>query len=112
MPDFGDPSRLRVGFDLSAVRVLQEDQNALHERARADLLAGGLTLNEFRGAIGADPAPEGDVYYLPATITPTEPGNLIPEPPPMLPVAPEQQEEAPPLRRRPSRTNGHAQVLR
>jgi hypothetical protein len=37
VPDFGDPARLRVQFDLSQVRVLQDDQNALHERASDDL---------------------------------------------------------------------------
>ena len=105
VPDFGDPTRLRVGFDLSQVRVLQEDQNALHERARADLLAGAVTLNEARAQLGADPAPEGDVYYLPSTVTPTDPADLLappepePAPAPALP-APEEEEEAPAARAR------------
>jgi len=115
VPDFGDPARLRIGFDLSQVRVLQEDQNALHERARADLLAGVLTLNEARAQLGADPAPEGDVYYLPATITPTEPGNLIPEPPPLLPAPvpgeASEDDEGSPVPAAAARTNGHTKTL-
>ncbi len=81
--DFGDPARLRVRFDLSQVRVLQDDQNALHERARADLGAGLVTLNQALAMIGADPVEgeAGDVRYLPTTITVTPPGRLIPPEP-------------------------------
>lgn len=107
VPDFGDPSRLKVQFDLSQVRVLQEDQNALHERARADLLAGLLTLNEARGNVGADPVDEGDVYFVPATVTPTAPDALLaaPEPAP-APLAEGPPPEAPAAEAA-SRRNGH-----
>lgn len=87
VPDFGDPATLKVRFDLSEVRVLQDDQNALHERARADLSVGGITLNQFLQAIGEDPLPgaEGDVRYIPNTVTVTPPDKLIP---PDLPATP------------------------
>jgi hypothetical protein len=68
--------------------VLQDDQNALHERARADLLAGGITLNQFLETIGEDPltGPEGDVRYMPTTITVTPPDRLIPPEPQEMPA--------------------------
>lgn len=92
IPDFGEVSRLRVMFDLDQVSVLQEDQNALHERARADLLAGGITLNQFLTAIGEEPltGPEGDVRYIPSTVTVTETTKLleVPEPAPADEPAP------------------------
>jgi HK97 family phage portal protein len=93
VPDFGDPATLRVRFDLSEVRVLQQDENALHERTRADLLAGLLTLNQALEAVGEDPlsGPEGDVRYLPGTITVTPMDRLIP-PEPQEPPADEEPE--------------------
>jgi hypothetical protein len=70
-PSFGDPAKLRVQFDLTEVRVLQDDQNALHTRAREDWLAGLLTLNQSLGLIGEEPliGPEGDVRIIPNTHT-------------------------------------------
>ena len=99
VPDFGDPTRLRIAFDLSQVRVLQDDQNALHERTRADLLAGLLTLNQALGAVGEAPltGPEGDVRYLPSTITVTPADRLIPPERPEItvlpPATPDDEEE-------------------
>lgn len=79
--DFGDPNRLRVVFDTSNVGILQDDQNALHERARADLGAGLLTLNQALQMIGADPVEgeAGDVRYIPNTVTVKTLDTLIPE---------------------------------
>lgn len=73
LPDFGDVRRLRVDFDLTQVRVLQADQDSLHERAREDLKAGGITVNEFREMIELEPldGDAGDVLYLPISVTPT-----------------------------------------
>lgn len=90
VPDFGDPATLRVQFDLSGVRVLQEDQDALHERARADLASGLLTLNQALEMIGQDvlAGAEGDVRYLPTTVTVTPLDRLIPPEPAEVPDAP------------------------
>lgn len=86
LPEFGDVRRLKLEFDLSKVRVLQVDQNALWERAGKALDRGGITLNEYRQEIGMEPDPDGDVYYLPGTVTPTDPAELLAPPPqPMLP---------------------------
>lgn len=88
LPDFGDPTTQEVDFDLSGVRVLQEDQNALHERAREDWRVGLITLNQGLAMIGQEQisGPEGDVRMIPisGTITPSD--ELIPLP--LEPVAP------------------------
>lgn len=84
LPDFAAPTGIVLDFDLSNVRILQEDQNALHQRARDDLGAGLIRLNEAREMIGLEPDPNGDIYYVASALTPTEPDNLIPpEPQPM-----------------------------
>lgn len=44
--------RVRLSYDLSAVVALQEDVDAAQKRARDNWSAGGITLNEFRAAIG------------------------------------------------------------
>lgn len=81
VPDFGTPERLRVRFDLSEVRVLQDDQNALHERVRADWLAGLYSLNDALQEIGKDPldGEQGDIRLLPNTVTVKTLDTLIPE---------------------------------
>jgi HK97 family phage portal protein len=73
--DFGDVRRLRLDFDLSQVRVLQADQNDLHQRAREDLTSGGITVNEFREMIELEPldGDAGDVLFIPTSVTPTHP---------------------------------------
>jgi HK97 family phage portal protein len=93
LPDFGDVRRLKVDFDLSEVRVLQVDQNALWARTLAALNGGAITLNMWRQEVGMEPVPEGDVYYIPGTVTPTNTDELIPVPEPaptMLPTAADQ----------------------
>jgi HK97 family phage portal protein len=89
VPNFGDPLRLRIGFDLSKVRVLQDDQNALHERTRGDLVGGLVTLNQAREMIGQDPLPgkDGDVYYIPTGVTVTPADDLLPPEPEPVPAA-------------------------
>lgn len=44
-----------VEFDMSDVRALQEDQDAKHKRNRDDMLAGGISVEEFRVETGRDP---------------------------------------------------------
>lgn len=69
----GSLSRLHIGFDLSKVRVLATDEDALHKRAAADLASGGVTVNEYRAAINLQPTPDGDVYLRKNTVTPVSP---------------------------------------
>jgi HK97 family phage portal protein len=88
LTEFGDVRRLKIDFDLGKVRVLQADENDLHDRARKDLLAGGIVLNEFRAMIGLDPLPgaEGDAFYVPSLVTPTPQDELLAPPAPQVTV--------------------------
>lgn len=98
VPEFGDPKRLRLEFDLSQVRVLQDDQNALHERARADLLAGLLSLNEARQMLGLEPVDgdAGDMHFVPGTVTPRSLEDIAAPPEPVaLPAPAEDDEDVP-----------------
>lgn len=87
VPDFGDPDRLRVEHDYSKVRVLQQDENELHARAREDLKAGLLTLDQALQMIGEEPlgGEAGAVRYVPKVVTVTRAEDLGVPP---LPVAP------------------------
>lgn len=67
-PDFGLKDNQRFAFDLRQIAALQEDQNALHERANKDLAAGGITVNEYREMIGLEGVPDGDVYLRSSTV--------------------------------------------
>jgi HK97 family phage portal protein len=80
LPDFGDRAKLRIDFDLSEVRVLQTDQNALHQRAREDLKAGLLSRNQALEVIGEEPDPSGDVIYVPIGVTVTPADALTEQP--------------------------------
>lgn len=69
-----------VEFDLSDVRALQEDQDAKHKRARDDMLAGGITREEFRVETGRDAEPDPKhTWVLPAALV-VEPVTPEPEP--------------------------------
>ncbi len=78
VPEFGDPDKLMVAHDYSKVRVLQQDENDLHTRAREDLKAGLITLNQALQMIGQEAlaGPEGDVRYVPRIVTVTRTEDL------------------------------------
>lgn len=62
-----------VCFDLSDIRALQEDEDALQDRARENFKAAGWSLGEFRAATGLNPKPEpGELFFVPAHTVPTE----------------------------------------
>jgi HK97 family phage portal protein len=84
VPDFGDPDELRIGFDLSDVRALQEDMDKKYDRVTKLLLAGGITLDTLHQELNLAPLPNGagNVIYLPNTVTPTDPAELLAEPEP------------------------------
>lgn len=74
----GDPT-YELAFDVSDVLGLQEDRDALHDRARADFTAGGITLAEFRARIGEkDLGAASEVFYLPFNIVPTPLSAIVP----------------------------------
>lgn len=110
LADFGAIERLKLEFDTSKVQELQEDEDAKHARFREDLNAGGISLNEFRDAIGLDPldGEDGDVFYIPSTVTPTNPDELIPEALPQPTMIQEVPQQALP----PAGTDGKVLPLR
>jgi HK97 family phage portal protein len=58
---------IRVNWDLSQVSAMKEDVDAVQKRARENLKAGGITLDQYLEKIGEKPL-EGDrgkVYYIP-----------------------------------------------
>lgn len=74
-----------IAFDLSTVGALREDDDKLHTRVRSDLLAGGISVEEFRQATGRSPElPAGHTFYVPSNLTqtPSEDVGTPPEPPP------------------------------
>lgn len=79
--------RFRVGFDISEVRILQEDTNAAAERWETLVRAGIATRAEARAYFGLPVQDEVDnVYLIPLNVVaqPAVP-QPEPEPPPALP---------------------------
>lgn len=59
-----EPERWRVGFDLSGVRVLQEDVYRLAQRHALAVREGCEMVSEFRRALGLPVVPERDNVFL------------------------------------------------
>jgi HK97 family phage portal protein len=85
VPEFGGIDELE--FDLSDIRALQEDEEALQERARKNFMAGIWTHEEARLATGVDPEPTEGLFFVPGNMQPTPVERLgeEPEPPPPPP---------------------------
>lgn len=62
LPDFGDTGSVEFGFDLSQVRVLQEDYDAKAKRWATIIEAGYGTIAEGRRAFGLDVSETDKVY--------------------------------------------------
>jgi len=72
LADFADIKQHDIDFDLSKVRVLQEDQNKMVDRLTRSLLAGGLQLNSYLRQIGEEElGPGGEIFYVPSNVLPT-----------------------------------------
>jgi HK97 family phage portal protein len=120
LPDFGDVQRLRISFDLTKVRVLQADENALHARAREDLKSGLVKFNEARKMIGLPPVDGevGDMVYVPINVAPTHVDQVLAPPvqaqPALPPVEPGQPAKVLPMPTRKERkaANGAGETLR
>lgn len=79
-----------VYFDLDDIKALQEDVDKVQERHRKNFQAAGISLEEFRDAIGYDPAKQDGTWYIPSTAAVTKrsrDGSATPELAP--PQAPE-----------------------
>lgn len=80
VPEFTDVDS--VEFDLSTVKALEEDTDALHARLREDMLAGGITREEFRTAVGFEEQPsKADTWVLGPRLT-----EMAVDAPPPAPV--------------------------
>ena len=67
------------GFDVSKVRVLQEDVDNLVKRESEIFKSGGSTLDQYLTAVGKKPvgAPLGDVRMVPGLSKPMSPEKLL-----------------------------------
>lgn len=70
LPEFEPkPDTLRIAFDLSKVRVLQDDEDALNKRT-VEAFAGGVAyLDEARQALGYESTPSERVRRVPFAMT-------------------------------------------
>jgi len=69
VPDFeADPNAVLVEFDLSKVRVLQEDQNELAKRWGTLFGAGLVRRDTAKQALGIESDPGDEVYAIPASV--------------------------------------------
>lgn len=66
LPDFKDTKGAKLTFDVSQVRVLQEDRDALYRRATSALQAGGISRNQFSASLGKPPVDKEEIFYVPA----------------------------------------------
>lgn len=87
VPEFGGVDE--VLFDLSEIKALQEDVDAIHDRARKNFLTGGWSFEEFRDATGKDPEPKEGTFFVPSHLTPVRVKDLDAPPPPPPPMLPE-----------------------
>lgn len=79
LSEFDDAQDADFEFDVSDVRVLQEDVDALYSREVEVFRAGGSTYDQFLTAIGKQPvgSPLGDIRLVPGIATPVSPDQLI-----------------------------------
>lgn len=84
VPDFDDPDAVEFDFDISGVRVLQDDQTALATRMAALVHGTIRTIDEARQEMGDEPLPDGkgDALVVPNTVTiiPVAEIGMKPEP--------------------------------
>lgn len=83
VPDFAGIDE--VYFDLDDIKALQEDVDAVQERTRKNLQVGGISLEEFRDAIGMDPDVDEGTFYVPSNVKVTPIEKMGEEPPPPAP---------------------------
>jgi phage portal protein BeeE len=70
LAEFDQTKGARFTFDVSQVRVLQEDRDALYKRAVDALRNGGTSRNQFMASLGKPPVDKDEIYYVPSMATP------------------------------------------
>lgn len=85
LPEFeANPENFCVAWDLSKVRVLQDDQNKKSDRLTRQFAAGGITRKRYLEELGYEASDEDDVYYISIAtqIVPKDQANGDAPPPP------------------------------
>lgn len=84
LPFFEKNNRYRVWYDAKKLLALAEDKQAKTTALNAQLVSGGLTLNQYREALDMEGLPEGNVFYIPSsvTVTPIDKLGSMPAPTP------------------------------
>ena len=77
MDDFHDSKTHRLAFDLTKVRVLQEDELKRSERISNLVSNGVLKVAEVRRALGWPVEPEHEIYLIPANLQVVQAGRLL-----------------------------------
>lgn len=101
LPEFGSPEQVQrwvVQFDISRVRVLQTDQDALYKRADMGVRGGWLTVSEGKTLVNLQTTDADDYYLRGISVEAIRPADMFTEPdappaPALLPP-PEPEDEA------------------
>lgn len=95
LPDFEkNPWAFRVGFDLSNVRVLQEDRKAQVERLDIGVRGGWIRIAEARRAMDFDTEEADEVYLRPVSAFEVPAGTVSPPPSTRDPAEPKYRKRA------------------
>ena len=60
--------RVRLAWDFSEVKALQEDETAKQARARENFRAGGISRAEYRAQLGEQATPQDEFFILPLAV--------------------------------------------
>jgi HK97 family phage portal protein len=80
LPEFEPkPDTLRIAFDLSKVRVLQDDQDALYRRTIEAWNGGLISRAQGKQAIGFEAGPADEIRRVPFSVTEVAEGSMVEE---------------------------------
>lgn len=68
LSEFGSTANERIIYDISEIRVLQEDANKYSDRVLRQWQAGAITRAEVRQALGMQANPEDNIYFFDASL--------------------------------------------
>ena len=78
LPELDARENVRTAFDLSSVRVLQQDEDNLYRRLAIGYRAGFIKLSEARAEIGLPTGPEDEIYFTQPAASSTAPAPVDP----------------------------------
>jgi hypothetical protein len=87
------PEQFRVAFDLSGVRVLQDDQDALYARTINAFNGGLISRAQGKLALGFEVGPADDIRRVPFSVTEVPEGEMVPTYEPIALTVSEEQAE-------------------